>query len=114
LREHVHDRPLDRIPHFYYCDPIQGKDLLGRDVTPSLAIDISRVIEDKASMLACHASQRDWLLKHHGVDQYLQAMRDWGAVRGQRYGVPFAEGFRQHLGHSYPQDDLLAKLLGSR
>src|SRR5436309_2125317 len=24
--------PLEHIPHVYYCDPIEGKDLLGRDV----------------------------------------------------------------------------------
>src|SRR5204863_9922855 len=47
LREHGHERPLDRIPHLYYCDPIEGKDLLGRDVTPSVGIDVSGVVEDK-------------------------------------------------------------------
>jgi hypothetical protein len=82
-------------------------------VAPGFCIDISQVIETKARMLACHASQRDWLLKHHGMDQYLQAMRDWGAARGRRHGVAFAEGFRQHLGHSYPQDNLIGRLLGT-
>jgi LmbE family N-acetylglucosaminyl deacetylase len=109
-----HARPLDHIPHLYYCDPIEGKDPLGRDVEPSFCIDISAVVEDKAAMLACHASQREWLLKHHGMDQYLQAMRDWGAQRGRRLGVACAEGFRQHLGHSYPPDNLLGQLLGGR
>jgi LmbE family N-acetylglucosaminyl deacetylase len=103
--------PLPGIPHLYYCDPIEGKDALGREVTASLYVDISHVIDDKAHMLACHASQRDWLLKHHGVDQYLQAMRAWSAQRGLAYGVAWAEGFRQHRGHSYPQRDLLADLL---
>jgi LmbE family N-acetylglucosaminyl deacetylase len=107
-----HAAPLDHIPHLYYCDPIEGKDPLGRDVEPSFCVDISAVVEDKAAMLARHASQREWLLKHHGMDQYLQAMRDWGAQRGRRRGVAFAEGFRQHLGHSYPQDNLLGQLLG--
>jgi hypothetical protein len=64
-------------------------------------------------MLACHASQRDWLLKHHGIDHYLEAMRHWSSEQGKRAGVTFAEGFRQHLGHSYPQDNLLGQLLGS-
>jgi LmbE family N-acetylglucosaminyl deacetylase len=104
--------PIEHIPHLYYCDPIEGKDPLGRDVPPGFCIDISGVIEAKAAMLACHASQRDWLLKHHGMDQYLQAMRDWGAQRGRRCGVAYAEGFRQHLGHSYPQDNVLGQLLG--
>jgi len=103
---------LEHIPHLYYCDPIEGKDALGKNVEPAFCIDVSSVIEDKAAMLARHASQREWLLKHHGLDQYLQAMRDWGAQRGQRLGVAYAEGFRQHLGHSYPQDNLLGQLLG--
>ena len=81
---------------------------------PAFGIDVSDVIGTKAQMLACHASQREWLLKHHGMDQYLQAMRDWSAARGRGCGVAFAEGFRQHLGHSYPQDNLLGDLLGSR
>ena len=71
------------------------------------------VIGLKEQMLASHASQRDWLLKHHGIDHYLLAMRDWGAQRGRGCGVAFAEGFRQHLGHSYPQDNLLGRLLGT-
>ncbi|MFN4258095.1 MAG: PIG-L deacetylase family protein [Gemmataceae bacterium] len=105
-------QPLDHIPHLYYCDPIEGKDPLGQDVPPGLLIDISGVINTKTEMLATHASQREWLLKHHGVDQYLDTMREWNSHRGQAGGVPFAEGFRQHLGHSYPQDDLLGELLG--
>jgi LmbE family N-acetylglucosaminyl deacetylase len=103
---------LEHIPHLYYCDPIEGKDALGREVVPGFCIDISSAIETKAAMLASHASQRAWLLKQHGIDQYLDAMRHWGANRGQGCGVGFAEGFRQHLGHSYPQDNLLGQLLG--
>ena len=104
---------LHSIPHLYYCDPVEGKDLLGRDVPPGFCIDVSGVIGVKAEMLARHASQRQWLLKHHGMDQYVQAMRDWGARRGRGCGVAFAEGFRQHLGHSYPQDNILGHLLGT-
>lgn len=104
--------PLKHIPHVYYCDPIEGKDPLGRDVPPGFCIDITKVIEGKAEMLACHKSQREWLLKHHGMDQYLKAMRDWGAHRGKQCGVAHAEGFRQHLGHSYPQTNELGKMLG--
>lgn len=106
--------PLERIPYLYYCDPVEGKDPLGRAVEPDWCIDISHVIEDKAAMLACHASQREWLLKHHGMDQYLEAMRQLGRERGRRIGVAYAEGFRQHRGHSYPQDNYLGELLGGR
>jgi LmbE family N-acetylglucosaminyl deacetylase len=108
-----HPPPLEQIPHLYYCDPIEGKDALGREVEPGFCVDISAAMETKEAMLACHASQREWLLKHHGIDHYLHAMRDWSARRGQARGVAFAEGFRQHLGHGYPADNLLAALLGT-
>src|SRR5262245_45400013 len=51
--------PLPQIPHLYYCDPIEGKDALGREIAPGFCIDISLVIDAKTEMLACHASQRD-------------------------------------------------------
>src|SRR5262249_55310430 len=57
-----HPAPLEKIPHLYYCDPVEGKDALGRDVPPTFRIDISGGIDTKAAMLACHASQRNWLL----------------------------------------------------
>ena len=104
---------LAHIPHLYYCDAIEGKDALGRPVEPAFRIDVSAMLEAKATMLAAHASQRDWLLKHHGMDHYVQSMRDWSAARGRQAGVAFAEGFRQHLGHGYPQDNLLGQLLGA-
>jgi len=111
---HRHPPPLDHIPHLYYCDAIEGKDALGRVIEPGFCIDISVVMDTKTEMLARHASQRAWLLKHHGMDQYLEAMRQWGAQRGKSCGVAFAEGFRQHLGHSYPQDNLLGELLATK
>jgi LmbE family N-acetylglucosaminyl deacetylase len=113
LRDCGHGPALEHIPHLYYCDPLEGKDALGREVPPSFCIDIGSVMDTKAAMLASHASQRNWLLKHHGMDQYLQAMRDWGSARGRHHGVAYAEGFRQHLGHSYPQDNILGQLLGA-
>lgn len=106
--------PLDRIPHLFYCDPLEGKDQFGRPIPPALRVDVSSVIDAKGQMLAAHESQRAWLKKHHGVDNLVQSMRDWSASRGAEAGLAFAEGFRQHLGHSYPQDDLLGSLLGVR
>jgi LmbE family N-acetylglucosaminyl deacetylase len=104
--------PLPHIPHLYYCDAIEGKDPLGRPIEPGFRIDVSGVMDQKADMLAAHASQRDWLMKHHGMDHYVQSMRDWCARRGREAGVDCAEGFRQHLGHSYPQDNVLGEVLG--
>jgi LmbE family N-acetylglucosaminyl deacetylase len=113
LASHHHPAALAHIPHLYYCDAIEGKDALGRYVEPAFRIDISTAIEAKADMLSAHQSQRNWLMKHHGMDNYVQTMRDWSAQRGREAGVAFAEGFRQHLGHSYPQDNLLVELLGT-
>ncbi len=105
--------PTDHIPHLYYCDPIEGKDAFGHAIAPAFCIDVGCVIETKSEMLACHASQRNWLTKQHGIDNYIESMRNWTGRRGKEFGVVFAEGFRQHLGHSYPQVDLLTHLLGS-
>src|SRR5262249_754344 len=95
--------PLEHIPHLYYGHPIEGKGARGREGGPGFRIDMGRVIDTKAEMLARHASQRNWLIKHHGVDNYIESMKQWSAQRGREAGVAFAEGFRQHLGHSYPQ-----------
>ncbi|MGI9544277.1 MAG: PIG-L deacetylase family protein [Cyclobacteriaceae bacterium] len=103
---------FDRIPHLYYLDPIEGKDKLGNPVEPSLVVDISEVIDLKSEMLACHESQREWLRRHHGMDQYLEAMKQQSERTGSKIGVTYGEGFRQHLGHAYPQDDLIRNVLG--
>jgi LmbE family N-acetylglucosaminyl deacetylase len=107
--------PTARIPHLYYCAPVEGRNIFGEAAASSLIIDITSVIERKAEMLACHRSQRDWLRSQHGMDEYIDSMRRWSAEMGAERGMKYAEGFRQHLGHPYPQDDLLGELLaGSR
>ncbi|MDY3555427.1 PIG-L family deacetylase [Gemmata sp. JC717] len=109
---HLHP-PVAHIPHLFYCDPLEGRDAFGRPITPAFRIDISSVIADKGRMLECHESQRAWLRKHHGVDNLVDSMREWGAAQGAAAGVAFAEGFRQHLGHSYPANNVLKELLGA-
>jgi LmbE family N-acetylglucosaminyl deacetylase len=104
---------FEPIPYLYYCDPMEGKDIFGIPVTPSMYVDISEVIDIKEKMLACHASQRNWLMKHHKMDEYIHAMKRFAAKRGSDAGTQYAEGFRQHLGHGFPQDNILKELLGS-
>jgi LmbE family N-acetylglucosaminyl deacetylase len=104
--------PFRPVPYLYYADPVELKDLFGRPVAPTVIVDVSSVIDTKARMLSCHASQRDWLLKQHGMDEYVHAMLAMGESRGTLIGVKYAEGFRQHLGHGYPKDNLLAAELG--
>jgi len=103
--------PFFYTPHLYYLDAMEGKDRLGQEVKPSMVIDITDKIDLKEEMLVCHASQREWLREHHGMDEYVIAMRSFSAKQGQLVGVPFGEGFRQHLGHAFPQDNLLANEL---
>ena len=98
------------VPHLYYCDPIDGLDPLGQTVQPTTVIDITETIDTKTQMLAAHASQREWLRVHHGIDQYIQAMRRHADRRGKLLGTKFAEAFVQHRGHAYPADDLLVEL----
>jgi LmbE family N-acetylglucosaminyl deacetylase len=104
--------PLGRIPHLYFVDPIGLHDRDGRLVAADCHVDISRVFAVKSQMLACHASQRNWLLRQHGIDEYLEMQSRWGAGRGAEIGVPYAEGFRLYAGHPYPQDNRLLELVG--
>lgn len=99
-----------QIPYLYYCDPLEAKDPLGNVVQPTTYVDITDQVEKKAEMLACHDSQRQWLLDHHGIDEYLNAMRRHATMRGEQIGKSSAEGFVQHRGHAYPDDDLLKTL----
>jgi LmbE family N-acetylglucosaminyl deacetylase len=102
-----------RIPWLYYCDPIEGIDpYSGQPVRPSTYIDITSVMPRKVEMLACHASQREWLRSHHGMDEYVRSMQQHNTNRGLEVKATFAEAFVQHRGHAYPQTDLLTELLG--
>jgi len=101
------------IPYLYYVDPLEGRDpYTGETVESTTLIDISDVLDRKADMLACHASQREWLRSHHGNDEYIESMRRRAAVRGAEMGTTAAEGFIQHRGPVFPQDDLLGQILG--
>ena len=104
--------PTERVPHLYYADPTEHIDPIdGRPVIPDIVVDITSVMPTKEKMLACHASQREWLRKHHGMDEYIENMKRRGAARGKLIGKPYAEGFRIHRGHPYPQNDIIAELL---
>lgn len=107
------ESPTSAIPTLYYSDAIGGHDLFGEPARVGCLVDISAQIERKAAALACHDSQRAWLRRQHGLDEYIDAMRRWGAQRGAEIGVAYAEGFRQHLGHPHPTENLLGTLLGA-
>ncbi len=106
--------PLPGIPHLYFMDSIEGRDRDGRPVSADFAVDIETVFGRKREMLAAHASQREWLQKQHGLDDYLRSMEEWTRARGQAFSVPYAEGFRQYKHHPYPTSPLLQELVGTR
>ena len=103
--------PYEPTPYLYYCDPMDAKDILGRPIYTPMFVDITREIQMKEKMLGCHASQRSWLLTHHKMDEYVLSMKRFGELRGKEISVQYAEGFRQHLGHGYPQDNVLKDIL---
>ncbi|OHB56436.1 MAG: hypothetical protein A2Y07_06555 [Planctomycetes bacterium GWF2_50_10] len=100
------------VPHLYYVDPIDAKDKLGNLIKAGTYVDISSVMDTKVAMLCCHASQREWLLAHHGMDEYTASLKHHAELRGKEIGVQYAEAFRQHLGNAFGQDNLLKAELG--
>jgi LmbE family N-acetylglucosaminyl deacetylase len=106
-------RQLRAIPHLYFMDPIGGVDREGHPVLADIFVNVAAQMDTKTAMLAEHASQREWLLRHHGLDNYLETMRAWTRENGRRAGLEYAEGFRRYKGHPYPESPLLEELLGA-
>lgn len=103
--------PTAHTPAIYYADPVDGIDAMGQRIPPEFFVDITATLSLKLEMLSRHRSQREWLRAHHGIDQYLEQVRQWGSRYGEECGVPFAEGFRQHRGHGYPHEPVLQDVL---
>jgi LmbE family N-acetylglucosaminyl deacetylase len=106
--------PFMKMPHLYYFDPIDGKDILGTECRATTIVNISSTMPTKERMFRCHESQQSWLQSHHEIDDYINSsLKKLSAKRGREIGVSFAEGFRQHLGHAFPQDNILERELGN-
>ncbi len=105
-------RAFEPIPYLYYLDAVDGVDRFGNAIAPSMVVDITSAMATKEKMLCCHDSQRSWLKSHHGIDEYVIVMKRLSKKRGELVGVEYGEGFRQHLGHSYPGDNILKAQLG--
>jgi LmbE family N-acetylglucosaminyl deacetylase len=105
-------RVLAAIPHLYFVDPAEGMDRDGRVQAPGFVVDVASTFAKKREMLACHESQRAWLHRQHGMDDYLATMEVWCRARGALAAAPYGEGFRQYTGHPYPTAPLLQTLLG--
>ena len=105
-------KPLARIPHLYYAAPFGGRDILGNEIRSSLFVDITATLARKEEMLACHESQQAWLRAQQGISDNAGIVREMAERAGRLSGFRWAEGFRQHLGQGFPQDNLLGALLG--
>ena len=89
--------PINRNVTVYHAQPHGNRDPLNRQVRPDFFIDIGSAIEEKASMLAEHKSQKEWLDHSQGLNAYLDTMRDFAREMGAlsvRY--KFAEGWSLH------------------
>jgi N-acetylglucosamine malate deacetylase 1 len=102
---------LSAIPHLYFVDAVDQRDRHGNPLLPDFTIDVASIFETKTAMLAQHESQRAWLLKQHGVNDYLKQMELWTRACGNRAGIELGEGFRQYRVHPFPQSPLLQELL---
>jgi LmbE family N-acetylglucosaminyl deacetylase len=104
---------IAKCPHLYYWNASGLKDIFGRPLPVHFGVDTGSVMAIKERMLACHASQREWLAAL-GWDSYLEVMKEWSRAQGRLIGREHGEGFIRHLGAGYPQDDLLGQVLGDR
>jgi len=92
------------------CDPLR------QPVASHFFVDIAPVLGLKRDMLACHASQKQWLDDSQGIDSYLQTMEDMMAEIGRQSGTfAYAEGWRRHshLGFASVEFDPLSQALAS-
>jgi LmbE family N-acetylglucosaminyl deacetylase len=101
-----------RVPYLYYWNAAGLIDIFGRALPLHFGVDVSEVMKQKEDMLACHASQRDWLQFINGIDSYLDEMRVWTSRQGHQIGRAYGECFIQHLGNAYPKGNVLKELLG--
>ena len=82
----------------YHAQPHGNQTPLGEPVWPGLFVDITEVMPQKTAMLACHASQKQWLDESQGLDSYLHTMQELSAEVGRMSGrFQHAEGWRRHL-----------------
>ena len=110
----VPTKPTNRIPYLYYYNASDMRDIFGRPLPLTCAVDISSVIGQKSRMLACHASQGVWLSHLNKITNFVTSMQRTAKIEGHRAGFKMAETFIQHLGSGHPQDNILKKILGAR
>src|SRR5439155_21159353 len=61
---------LPAIPHLYFADSVGGVSRFGIVIEPDFFVDVKTTFAIKREMLAKHESQREWLKRQHGIDDY--------------------------------------------
>ena len=98
----IYDKPVA----LYHALPHGLNDALCQSVAPHFFADIGPVLARKRAMLACHASQKEWLDVTQGMDAYLDEMERMSREVGlmsQKY--EFAEGWRRHSHLGFGPED---------
>lgn len=98
----------------YHAQPLGNRLPTGEMVRPHFFVDTSSVIDKKARVLACHASQKQWLDESQGMESYLETMREDSRAAGKLSGtLEHAEGWRrrEHRGFCGEHDDPLREVL---
>jgi N-acetylglucosamine malate deacetylase 1 len=90
----------------YHALPHGLRDSLRQEVEPHFYIDIASELARKRAMLACHASQKEWLDVSQGMDAYLIEMEAMAREVGRRSGrFESAEGWRRHSHLGFAAED---------
>lgn len=107
--------PCENPIAIYHALPHGLNDSLRQPIEPHFFVDIAEVLPRKRAMLACHASQKQWLDETQGMDAYLDEMQAMSRTVGEMSGChQFAEGWRRHshLGFAPPDFDPLTTTIG--
>jgi LmbE family N-acetylglucosaminyl deacetylase len=90
----------------YHSTPHILTDMMRRPIVPEIYVDVSAVMDRMEELLACHASQKEWLDKTQGFDSYLKTMRELTEKIGGMSGrFRFAEGWRRHSHVGFTRQD---------
>jgi LmbE family N-acetylglucosaminyl deacetylase len=94
--------PVSQPVTVYHAQPHSNRDALRRPVHPDLFVDVTSVMDEKRAVLACHASQKNWLDRTQGMDAYLTVMEDLNRAVGElSRQFAFAEGWRRRLHYGF-------------
>lgn len=109
---------VDSIPTLYYWAPYGGLNYAGQVFPAHFIISLGQSeVKLKKNALKCHESQREWLRRHYGTDEYIENMLDISSTWVKQYGLEdraseeHAEPFLQDLSAGFPQKNLLKEIL---